>query len=153
LASVTYLGNKTTHLWVGKELDPAVYIPGTCSGKPCSSTANTSQRQLLYLQNSVDLSDFSGLEIADDGANVRYQGLLLSVQHRFSHHFTLLTNYTYSHCISDSDFTNELTSPSYENPSNRSLDRGSCGFDIRHVFNTSLVARSPETMHGWAGLC
>jgi hypothetical protein len=36
------LGNKTTHLWLGTEQDPAVYIPGTCSGKPCSSTSNTS---------------------------------------------------------------------------------------------------------------
>jgi hypothetical protein len=42
LFSGTYLGNKTTHLWLGTEQDPAVYIPGTCSGKPCSSTSNTS---------------------------------------------------------------------------------------------------------------
>ena len=31
--SLTYLGNKTAHLWIGNETNPAVYIPGNCNGK------------------------------------------------------------------------------------------------------------------------
>jgi hypothetical protein len=31
----------------------------------------------------------------DDGADATYNGLLASIQHRFSHGFTFLTNYTW----------------------------------------------------------
>ena len=31
--SVSYLGNETSHLWIGNEINPAVYIPGTCVGQ------------------------------------------------------------------------------------------------------------------------
>ena len=31
-------GNKTSHLWIGNEINPAVYIPGTCGSAACSST-------------------------------------------------------------------------------------------------------------------
>src|SRR5215467_6109827 len=29
--SISYLGNKTSHLWIGNEVNPAVFIPGTCA--------------------------------------------------------------------------------------------------------------------------
>ena len=56
LVSVSYLGNKTTHLWSGNgEVNPAVYIPGNCvAGQygltapgPCSTTSNTNFRRVL----------------------------------------------------------------------------------------------------------
>ena len=34
LVSATYLGNKTTHLWLGREINPAPYVPGNCVGRP-----------------------------------------------------------------------------------------------------------------------
>ena len=34
--SISYLGNKTSHLWIGNEINPAVYIPGTCGSAACS---------------------------------------------------------------------------------------------------------------------
>ncbi len=49
--SAAYVGNKTTHIWTGEDVDPGVYIPGTCGGAPCSTTSNTNQRRVLYLQN------------------------------------------------------------------------------------------------------
>ncbi len=36
--SAGYLGNKTTHIWTGEDVDPGVYIPGMCGGAPCSTT-------------------------------------------------------------------------------------------------------------------
>ena len=137
LASVTYLGNKTTHLWAGEEINPAVYIPGA------STTANTNTRRLLYQQNPVAGALYGSITQSDQGGNARYNGLLLSVQHRFSNNYTLLTNYTWSHCNSDFDFTGELAGSQYQQPGNRSANKGDCNFDYRHVANISLIAESP----------
>src|ERR1019366_9865705 len=143
LASFTYLGSKTTHIWDVQELDPAVYIPGTCNRKPCSTLANTNQRRVLYLANPVAGAGISTMSLSDQGANSHYNGLLVSIQHRFARNYTLLSNYTYSHCISDGDTITKLGGPSYQNPSNRVMDRGNCGFDVRHLSNTSVVVTSP----------
>ena len=53
MVSASYLGNKTTHEWIVIDQNPPVYIPGTCSGQPCSSEGNTEQRRMLILQNPV----------------------------------------------------------------------------------------------------
>ena len=71
-----------------------------------------------------------------------YNGLLLSVQHRFANNFTFLANYTDSYCISDADFGAALATPANSQPFNRHADWGPCVFDTRHNFNTSLVATS-----------
>ena len=138
LASASYIGNKSTHVWTATELNPATYIPGQ------STVANTNQRRLLYLLNPSQGQYYSTIAMNDDGGNSSYNGLLTSLQHRFSHGFTALANYTWSHCISDADFNNDLTGPLYQNPNNRSADRATCAFDHRHIFNTSLVAMTPR---------
>jgi len=84
------------------------------------------------------------LPIADDGANADYNALLASIQHRFSHNYTFLANYTYSHCTSEPDFEGEITGASFENPYNLRQDRGPCDFDVRHIFNASFVGASPH---------
>ena len=142
LASVSYLGNKTTHVWGGEDQNAAVYIPG--------SSASTNLRRPLYLQNPALGAAYSSITQSDQGGNSHYNGLLLSLQHRFGHGFTLLTNYTWSHCISDLDFTGELAGSAYMNPYNRSQDRASCNFDVRHQTNTSLIATSPVKGDGLA---
>src|SRR5205814_8718108 len=98
LASVSYLGNNTVHLWTERSLNPAVYIPGNCPAGVfgltapglCSTTANTAARRTLTLQNPSQGQLFSSLEYLDDGGTASYQGLLLSLLHRFAHHFTVL---------------------------------------------------------------
>lgn len=152
LFSATYLGNKTTHLWLGTEEDPAVFIPGTCNGSACSTTKNESQRRVLYLQNPAAGTYYSTIALTDDGANAEYNGLLLSARHRFSQNYTVLANYTYSHCISEGNFSGELTGPSYQNPYNRDADRASCDFDLRQIVNLSVVALTPHFKERWAGL-
>jgi hypothetical protein len=65
---------------------------------------------------------------------------LLKAEHRMAHHFTLVTTYTWSHFVSSWDFAVELG------------ERGNCGCDHRHDFNTSLVANSPGFGPGAARL-
>ncbi|HZT33805.1 MAG TPA: TonB-dependent receptor [Bryobacteraceae bacterium] len=143
LASVSYLGNKTTHVWVGEDINPAQYIPG--------NSASTNLRRPLYLQNPKLGAAYSSITASDQNANAHYNALLLSLQHRFSQGFTLLTNYTWSHCLSDSDFTGELAGSQYMNPYNRAADYGNCNFDLRHQSNTSLIVTSPVKGNGLAG--
>jgi Carboxypeptidase regulatory-like domain len=151
LASVSYMGNKSTHLWVGQELNPAIYSPSVCAQFTGGcTTSNTNQRKVLAQLNPSQGQYFGNVDILDDGANATYNAVLVSVQQRLSHGVTMLANYTWSHCISDQDFGGDITGPSYQNPYNRRADRGDCNFDIRHIFNTSIVARSPVVGNGLA---
>ena len=143
MATVNYMGSKTTHIWGAESLNPSVYIPGTCNGQPCSTFSNTAQRRTLYLQNPSQGQYYSDVFQTIDSGNSKYNALLVSLQRRFSKGFTLLTNYTWSHCTSDYDFYGEVYFQVYEIPGNRRADRGNCMMDVRQNFNTSLVARSP----------
>ncbi|HLH03062.1 MAG TPA: carboxypeptidase regulatory-like domain-containing protein [Bryobacteraceae bacterium] len=154
LVSASYLANKTSHIWVGQELNPAVYSPSVCAGfKKGCSTANTNQRRVLNLLNPAQGQYYGGLDILDDGANANYNALLVSVQRRLANGVTFLSNYTWSHCISEADFGGDITGPGFMNPYNLAEDRGDCNFDIRHIFNTSIVATSSFGNHGiWSAL-
>jgi hypothetical protein len=134
LATVTYIGSKSTHLTASPEGNPGVYIPG--------STAGLEQRRELYLENVAQGQYYGTSPRVETGGNSNYNGLLLSLQHRFSHGFIWQTNYTWSHCLSDVDNSTSIAG-AYEQPNNRAADYGNCYFDIRNNFNTSLVAISP----------
>jgi hypothetical protein len=121
-----------------------VYIPGTCNGAPCSTEANVNQRRVLYLQNPVAGSFYADIFQADDGGVSRYQALLLKGQHRFAQNYTILANYTYSHCISDADSSGDLGGAQTQNPNSLKGEHGNCGFDIRQSFNLSFVGVSPR---------
>ena len=136
LLSASYLGNKTTHLWTGTELDPAVYGPG-------ATTGNTSQRRVLYRLNLTQGQYYSTIGQLDDGGNGNYNALLLSAQKRLARNFSALANWTFSHCISDPE-TTELTGPTYVDPTNRRLDRSSCSSDRRHILNLTGLFQMPR---------
>jgi hypothetical protein len=144
LASVSYLGNKSSHLWLGQETNPAVYSPSVCAmfTGGCT-TGNTNQRRVLSLINPAQGIYYGSLDFLDDGGNATYNAVLASVQQRLSRGVTFLANYTWSHCISQADFTRDIAGPTFLNPYNLSMDRGDCNFDIRHIFNASVVATSP----------
>jgi hypothetical protein len=162
--SATYLGSKTTHLWSAYEANPAlnVLVPASavtdlpnngCVANAAPSTKNFNCRRLLYLENPSQGKYFSNVTSLWDGGNSLYNAMLLTAKHRFNNNFTLMTNYTWSHCLSDEDFTGELTNsrpsmtttPWAINPSTgHTADYGNCGFDVRHQFNSSLVINSPK---------
>jgi hypothetical protein len=151
LASISYLGNKTTHVWLATDLNHAVYIPGTCDSSACSTTSNVNQRRLLYLERPQDGQYFAGLFSTDDGGNANYNGVLASVQHRFAAKFTLLANYTYSHCFDYGDPNGNIGTGYYQNDYTRAPEYASCGWDITHMFNVTGVVTSPVKAHSLAG--
>ena len=87
---------------------------------------------------------YGTLEYLDDGGTASYNALIVSAEHRLSSHFSMLANYTFSHCIGDL-VTTELSGPIYTDPSDRRFDRGNCtAIDIHHNFNLSAVLQSPH---------
>jgi hypothetical protein len=76
--------------------------------------------------------------------------MIISLEHRFAHNFTFLTNYTNSYCISDTDFGAALADAGNSQRFNRHADWGPCVFDTRHNFNASFVATSSlKTTKPW----
>ena len=142
--TLSYVGNKTSHLWLTREVDPAVYIPGA------STTTNTNQRRVLFLSNAAQGVFYSNLSLLDDGGNATYHGLLISAEKRFSRGFSMFANYTWSHCLNEGEDYEALGVQSgYQNPNNRVADRGDCASDRRHSVNLSQVWDTPRFNATW----
>jgi hypothetical protein len=153
LVSATYLGNKTNHLEYNQQLDPVFYVPGTVgagctsgqygvSSGNCSTTGNENYRRVF---NSVQPTgdDYAGETLYSFEAIADYNALLVSATHAFTHNFSVLTNYTYSHCLGESDIgLNGGTTP--QNPYNLRGDYGNCGADERQIFNLAITAAEPR---------
>jgi carboxypeptidase family protein len=153
LASASYLGSNSVHLWTSDTINPAVYLgtgPCTLNGVAypvCSTPGNTDQRRRLSLENPAAGQYYGFVYLIDDGGTASYNGLILSLQRRPAHGVTLSANYTWSHCISDPvPFLVDGTP--YTHPQNRRADRGNCetvsGNDRRHIFNLTSVAETPQ---------
>ena len=159
---VTYMGNRTIHIWSGYEENPIVYIPGNCqagqyaltAAGPCSNTttANRQARSLLTLLNPAAGQYYAANTVAQlyDDARGWYQGLRLGLTRRLSGGWSTSTNYTYSKCINEGepggagDIGNAYPIPisdiTSSNPRpDASTNKGPCVADRRHNFNLSAV--------------
>jgi hypothetical protein len=161
--TAAYLGNIVVHIPSGNEWNPATYVPGNWSGpgscgtltispgdgKPCSSTSNSNARRATALTDPVTGAYYSEVSYMYDGSTSRYDGMLLTLQHRFSQHFTLLSNYTWSKCITGGTDVGDLGGNTFQNPADPGAERSNCYQDLRNNFVTSLVARSDLKSGGW----
>lgn len=138
----SYLGSHTLHNGGGNELNPAVYIPGACGTTACSTTSNTNARRKLTRINAAQGAYFTEVTQQYDGFGTKYNGVLTTIQHRFSGSFSLLANYTYSHCISGPPNNGDLSANQIQDPNNPNAEINNCGADRRHNFVSSLVGRS-----------
>lgn len=152
---VDYVGNRTDFNSYAAPMNPAVYIPGTCDGQPCSTLGNTASRFALNIANPTAGPYYSGggqgSTFVVTGANASYNGLITNIQHRMSSSFVLLANYTWSHCLDIADNVGDTEAVTVQNPANIKADRSNCGFDFRHVFNTTVVASSHFRWNGLLG--
>ena len=169
--SINYLGNRNAHQWVGLYINPATYIPGNstgvagscggltgsnlpAAGSACSSTSssNINARTPLSLANSTQGQYYSPtMTLADDHASTNYNGAIFAIQRRGRGTFSFLANYTYSKCLGLADNPGDVANASYQNSLNPAGDYSYCGFDVRHIFNTTVVAQSKvKSLHGVA---
>jgi hypothetical protein len=179
VATVSYLGNKSTHLPLGYSINfsetpnenlgqpNACFLPGAnsvaTSTEPICANGNENQRQYLNLlaggsvtaktvTTNLGVNELSGqMEMGTDSNNANYNALLATLQHRFGHGFTWNANYTYSHCFDEGEAQGDLNGNTfYQNQLNFAGNYGSCTFDIRSLFNSNVVA-STTLKHGWKG--
>jgi hypothetical protein len=136
LASASYLGNHSSHLWRATELNPAVFGPG-------ATTTNTPARRVLALANLPQGQFYGTIGQLDDTGRANYAAGLFSLQRRLKNNLSVLTSWTISKCMSD-PATTEITGPTIVNPANPDLDYAYCSSDRRHLVSASVVARTPE---------
>ncbi len=94
----------------------------------------------MYLDNPATGIYYASIDTMDDGAVARYQGVVLSVSHRFSHSFQMNANFTDSYCLSDYDFGAALAGSTNSQVFNRHADWGPCISDTRYIFNLTGTA-------------
>jgi hypothetical protein len=105
----------------------------------------------MYAGGGTSASGAMGSTYIMSGATASYNGMVVSLEHRVSSNFVLLANYTWSHCIDITDNTADVSTVTIQNPANIKGDKGSCGFDFRHMLNTAVVASSHFALTGWKG--
>jgi outer membrane receptor protein involved in Fe transport len=135
MASATYLGNRTYDIWLGRELNPAVYIPGA------STNANQEQRRRLFLINPGEGRYYSTIQESVGGTG-RYHGLVLGVQRRLQAGWAMNTNFTWSDCVNDGEVGVDITN-TFPDPDDPSTNRGPCAADRRYLVNSSLTYLVP----------
>jgi Carboxypeptidase regulatory-like domain len=158
VASASYIGSTSLHIWALQARNNAVYFPGApingvctaqgytlrTTGTTCSTTNNTDNRRRLYLERPQDGQFIGVLNDREDGGTGNYHGMLLSIQRRAASGVNFGANYTLSHCIGLLNIFNNNEGGEYENPNDRDFDRGNCDSDRRHVLNLTAVAPTPE---------
>jgi hypothetical protein len=163
IATISYLGNRITHMMLGNEIDPAVYIPGTWTGagtcgaltvspgtgKACSSTSNTQSRRVLMLANPAEGQYYGQQVLAQDSGFSNYNGMLASLEHRFARSYTVLANYTWSKCLFIGPVNSIGVEGTIQNPYNLRGDYGPCTYDATNIINLTGVVTSNWAHEGW----
>ena len=128
--SANYVGNRGIHE-AFRNAGLNAYNPAGYAGLPTSA---------------IDPRFSTVTELQTIGTS-RYNGLVLSAEHRFSHGFQASFNYTYSHAldnVSNNGFSaaSSGTDPSIvfpQDPNNPHANFGNSDYDTRHSFNASYV--------------
>ena len=143
--SASYIYVHTIKLPVAIDINllPAPFVPAgpanipirqwsTNPGFPCAGAAIvTCFKNPLLLQSDQYSSQASAL----------YQGGILEVKKRFSHHFTFMGNYTFSKAIDTTTDFNSDYGPNDQ--TNLAAERGLSSFDQRHKVVVAGVIQSP----------
>jgi hypothetical protein len=116
-----YVGNNGRYIGANRAENPAVYIPGA------STVGNTQQRRLY--------PNFGTISRGESRNTSLYQSMQLNLEKRFSHGFSILSNYVWS---------KTLESTYGPNPFDLTLERALSGDDIPHNFKFSNIWEVPH---------
>lgn len=142
--SVTYAGSMGVHLPAARELNPAVYVPGS------STTANTNQRRAF-----APALGSTTLLAAESASN--YNALQFNLDRHFEKNFSILANYTWSKSL-DTSSDSKTLNQTVTIPSDPRFDYGPSDYDRRNVVNVATIYDLPaphnnplirEVLGGW----
>jgi hypothetical protein len=123
LISINYIGTSTIHLRGFQPINYATPLP-TPAGA-AASTSNTSQRYILYraaIANGTTAGTrYGAFSSTTDYGTANFNGLILSANHRIANNFSALVNYTWSHCLSNMNYTGDNTPPA-QDPNNHGAE-------------------------------
>jgi hypothetical protein len=128
LVRVGYAGSKGDRLAMGRELNPAIYVPG-------ATTATTDQRRPLF-------PTFGTITNIEPTGRSSYHSLQLTLDKRMSRDFSVLASYTLSKNL-DHAGENKQTGTTQTNPFDLEYDWGYANADRRHRFVTSALWQMP----------
>jgi hypothetical protein len=134
LFSVAYIGNGGRHLWSAVDINAPV---------GATSTGNEQAHRPLTALNPTWGPYISQLIMDNAGGTGNYNAMVISANKAFTHGYSIISNFTWSHCINDFD-PHENTSASDEDPYNIAHTRGNCTGDLRKVLNLSGVVGTPK---------
>lgn len=145
LLSASYVGTSTQHLWGFLPINYAT--PAATPTGAAATTNNTAQRYILYRQAiaagttaGTRYSSFNGLS---SYGMANYNGVILTANKRLSQSFSVLANYTYSHCLSNINYTGD-NAPTPQSATDTRSEYGNCNFDITHNMTISGVFLTPK---------
>ncbi len=125
VGSLAYVGNSTTHL--NGQIDMNAPIPGPGAVNP---------RRPFPAFGAINL--FTGF------GHSSYHSLQAKVERRFRNGFSLLSSYTWSHAMDNTQDGEDTTVPTIpQNQLNTNAEKSSSGYDLRHRFVTSAIYDLP----------
>lgn len=86
--------------------------------------------------------NFASILLSQNNASATYNAFIVRLEKRFSHGFSLLTNYTWSKALGTASVLGDLgteNSSGYQNTWDPQADYGPLGYDIRHNFVLSPI--------------
>jgi hypothetical protein len=146
LLEVGYVGTKGTKLPRFIEANPAIFVPGTCGGQPCSTESNVDQRR-PYSGCTLDQPEsdcrYTSMAYLAGIVNSEYNGLQTSLRKRFGYGVSFLASYVYSKSLDDNSSFNMTGGSSQDvagendlaqNPLDLRAEHGRSLFDQRQRF-------------------
>ncbi|MEO8256984.1 MAG: carboxypeptidase regulatory-like domain-containing protein [Acidobacteriota bacterium] len=150
LASVGYVGSRTSNLWESTPLNNGLFIPVNGAAP---SAANLNARRPFFLADPDNGKYYGPTDLYVTDGSQRYKGLLLSIRGSGRYGSSINANYTVSNCFGSPDGNGGATtnvSTGYNIPSNPGFDDGNCSSDRLQNFSVTGAIQSPRFNH--AGL-
>lgn len=155
--SFGYVGSKGTKLVAQRDINQAIYIPGTdANGRPLSTAdpANINSRRPSQLFHLTPYT-VAAVEELETGASSTYHSFQATVNKRLSRGLSVIGAYTWSKSIDDSSdpygFTGDSGFP--QDSTNVRRERALSVFDVRHQFTVGYTYELPfhgtRWVEGW----
>jgi hypothetical protein len=153
VVSLGYVGSKGTRLTYLRDINQAVYLPGTgTNGQPLSTgdAANINSRrpsQMLHLTPTT----VGAVESLGTGASSIYHSFQTTFNKRLGNGLSILGTYTWSKSIDNSSDPYGFTGDSgfAQDSNDLRLERGRSIFDIAHQFTLAYTYELPFKSNKW----